>query len=72
MNKMIVYNKSWKNFSIWLRVVGFTLWGFLALSLKQYIIDGDIIPIVLLAGLGLVFVVAGVLVKRWARKKEKK
>ena len=69
---MIVYNKSWKNFSIYLIVVGFTLWGFLALSIKQYIIDGDIIPIVVLAGLGLVFVVAGVLVKRWARKKEKK
>lgn len=71
MNKMIVYNKSWKNFSIYLMVVGFALWGFLALSLKQYIIDGDIIPIVLLAGLGLVFVVAGVLVKRWARKNGK-
>ena len=68
---MIVYNKSWKNFSIYLRVVGFALWGFWALLIKQYIIDGDLIPIVVLAGLGLVFVVAGILVKRWARKKGK-
>ena len=68
---MIVYNKSWKNFSIYLRVVGFALWGFLALSLRQYIIDGDILQIGLLAGLGLGFVVAGVLVKRWAHKKGK-
>ncbi len=69
---MILYNKSWNNFGGGLMVVGFCFWGFLAISLKQYIIDGDILPIVLLAGLGLVFVVAGVLVKRWARKKEKK
>lgn len=49
-NKMIVYNKSWKNFSIYLKVVAVTLWGFLILSLKQYIIDGDMAPIVGLAG----------------------
>lgn len=53
-------------------IVGFCFWGILALSLKQYIIDADILPIVLLAGLGLVFVVAGILVKRWAQKKGEK
>lgn len=68
---MILYNKSWNNFAGGLLIVGFCFWGILALSLKQYIIDADILPIVLLAGLGLVFVVAGILVKRWARKKGK-
>lgn len=68
---MILYNKSWNTFAGGLKVVGFCFWGILALSIKQYIIDDAIIPIVLLAGFGLVFVVAGVLVKRWARKKGK-
>lgn len=69
---MIVYNKSWKAFGGGLLVVGFCFWGILLLSLKQYIIDGDIIPIVLLAGLGLVFVAVGVLVKRWAHRTGRK
>lgn len=69
---MILYNKSWKAFGGWLMGVVFYFWGILLLSLKQYIIDGDIIPIVLLAGLGLVFVVAGVLVKRWAHRTGRK
>lgn len=49
-------------------VVVFWLWGILALSFMQYIIDGDIISIVLLAELGLVFVIAGILVKQWVPK----
>lgn len=65
---MIVYNKSWNTFTGGLMVVVFWLWGILALSFKQYIIDGDIISIVLLAALGLVFVVAGILVKQWVPK----
>ena len=69
---MIVYNKSWETFGGGLLVVGFCFLGILLLSLKQYIIDGDIIPIVLLAVLGLVFVAAGVLVKRWAHRTGRK
>ena len=51
-------------------VAGLTCWGLLVVSLKQYMIDNDIMSIIGLSVVGLVFIVSGILVIRWARKKK--
>ena len=50
-------------------IVGLVFLGVLIFSLKQYIEDKDFIGIIICSVLSCGFILAGILVKRWARKK---
>lgn len=69
---MVHYRKSWQSGGTAIIIVGVVLLGFLVLSLEQYILDKDFHSIIIMAVLGLLFIISGIAVKRWARKNGKK
>ena len=68
---MIVYNKSWNTFGEALILVGLVLLAIFVLVFQELSIGGDYVSLAIISGLGILCVFAGVLVKRWARKKGK-
>lgn len=68
---MINYNKSWKSFSEGLEVTGAGLLFLGILFLPQLFTEDWPGPTILLV-LGVVFLVAGIKVKKWAKKNGKK
>ncbi len=68
---MIVYNKSWNTFGEALILVGLVLLAIFVLVFQELSIGGDYVSLAIIGGLGILCVFAGVLVKRWARKKGK-
>ncbi len=69
---MVHYHRSWQSGGTAMIIVGLVFLGILMLSLKQYILNKDIIGIIILSALSLVCIGAGVFVKWWARKNGKK
>lgn len=68
---MVHYHRSWQSGGTALIIVGLLFLGTLVFSLKQYIVDRDYIGIVILSVLSLGVILAGILVKRYARKNGK-
>ncbi len=68
---MVHYHKSWRGGGTALIIVGMCFLGTLVFSLKQYIVEKDFIGIIILSVLSLIFILAGILVKRYARNNGK-
>ncbi len=68
---MVHYHKSWQSGGTALIIVGMCFLGTLVFSLKQYIVEKDFIGIIILSVLSLIFILTGILVKRYARNNGK-
>lgn len=68
---MVHYHRSWQSGGTVLIIVGLVFLGVLIFSLKQYIEDKDFIGIIICSVLSCGFILAGILVKRYARKNGK-
>lgn len=69
---MMVYNKSWNTFGGGLIVVGLALLVVFVLAFRELYKGGDYISLIIMGALGVLCILAGILVIRLARKKEKK
>lgn len=68
---MVHYHRSWQSGGTALITVGLVFLGVLVFSLKQYIVDKDFVGIIICSVLSFGFILAGILVKRYARKNGK-
>lgn len=69
--EMVHYHRSWQSGGSALIIVGLVFLGILVISLKQYIVDRDYIGILILSVLSFGCILAGIAVKRYARKSGK-
>lgn len=69
---MIVYSKSWKGFGTALIVAGVVFLTVFVLVLQELLAGGDYISLIIMFVVGVICIISGILVKRWARKNGKK
>lgn len=68
---MIIYNKSWNNFGGGLIVAGLVFVVVFVLAFRELYKGGDYRALIICGTLGVLCILIGIAVIRWARKKEK-
>ncbi len=69
---MIVYSKSWKGFGTALIAAGVVFLIVFVLALPELLAGGDYISLIIMFVVGVICIISGILVKRWACKTSKK